>query len=198
MIIGVDIDGVLAQVHEWYLDDVAKYFLAQGKPIIDATAYSATDMFGVTREQANEYWDTAIWRYAKDVEVIDGAAEYMAMLKKDGHTIIINTARWLSNQDDKDGERMRALVRKWLLNHKIPYDKLVFAEFGGGNKMTSCRENNIDVHIEDSPKEIELVAPHTPVIIFEQPYNRDFNIQNTHRARSWRDVHDYINKIKTR
>ena len=189
MNIGVDIDGVLAKVHEWCLEHVTAYFAKRGKSIVDINSYSTAGMFGVSKAEADKYWDDAIWDYAVDVQPMERASETLTKLRLEGHKVIINTARWLSERTDEKGERMRAIVIDWLAKHNIPYDDIAFK---GEGKDFVAKQFNLDIHIDDAPHEIELLTPHLPVIIFDAPYNQSCNPPNTYRARNWEEVYKLL------
>ena len=82
-----------------------------------------------------------------------------------------------------------------LIKHEIPFDELVFSSFGNKDKLDVINKYNIDIHIDDYEREINLIAPHKPVIIFEQPYNKNLKVTNTHRAKTWDDVYIIISNL---
>ena len=196
MIIGVDIDGVLAEFREFYLTHTASYFAGKGKPIFDKYAYHTEQMFNVTRQERDEYWEDANWVYAVEVGVKKDASMVLQRLRKDGHRIIINTGRILSDLDSEKGERMRGLVREWLDKHNIPYDELVFAKFGGSSKSAVALEKGLDIHVEDNPKTIGVVSVHVPVVIFENAYNIGLDLPNTYRVKTWEDVYQLVERLR--
>ena len=198
MIIGVDIDGVVADRLAWRFTFTKDYFAKRGIELVDRTVYYVEDAFNISREQGHEYWKNSSTDYARYVAPISGAKETLDRLKKDGHTIIINTARWYSERNDEVGEHMRNAVKEWLVKHEIPYDELVFSSFGNKDKLEVVNKYNIDIHIDDYEREIYLIAPHKPVIIFEQPYNKNLtDIPNTHRAHNWDDVYSIISRLSS-
>jgi len=54
----------------------------------------------------------------------------------------------------------------------------------------------LDIHIDDAPHEVELLSSTIPIIIFDNPYNRECNPPNTHRAKNWAEVYEIINKLR--
>ncbi len=65
------------------------------------------------------------------VSVIPGAVETLHALKREGHYLIIHTARHMKtcNGDVKKViEKMEAITKNWLAQHGIPYDELIFGK----------------------------------------------------------------------
>ena len=197
MIIGVDLDAVLTDEHNWWLNNAGSYFAKRGKPLISTAAFSTVEMFGVTQEEADDYWlrQGNVWNYAQQVEPIGGASEFLKKIKQDGHTIIINTQRRLSALKNEDGERMRGIVLNWLKTYDMYYDDIAFSELGSDGKLKVMKEYKLDIHIDDSPKTIKLLSPHIPVIAFDMPYNQSVNLPNTHRAKNWEEVYKVIKEL---
>lgn len=84
---------------------------------------------------------------------------------------------------------MKKIVVKWLTKYKICYDKIVWTN---KEKLTYCKENDIDLMIEDNPKHINELAEFCKVICFDAPYNRNLNFKNTTMCYSWYDIYDKI------
>lgn len=67
----------------------------------------------------------------EDLKPLPGAVETLNKLKEAGHTIIIMTARNMvtcNNNVAKVIAKQGPLVIKWLEEHKIPYDELLFGK----------------------------------------------------------------------
>ncbi len=81
-----------------------------------------------------------------DAEARKGAAEVLAGWRRDGHEVIILTARlkdWFGNPEK--------VSRDWLEKRHIPYDELV-AEIPFGEKGKYCAEHGISVLVDDNPE----------------------------------------------
>ena len=195
MKIGVDIDGVLADRHKWLLTHTKDFFANRGFQIVDPTSYDVNVMFGVSQEQRKEYWEHHIFDYANQVDVNVGGSEVLSKLQKDGHEIIINTARWFTERKDIIGEQMREAVVDWLAKHRIPYDELVFSSYHAKNKLEVAKTRKLDIHIDDAVFEIKQLATHLPVAIYDQPHNKEI-IPNTFRVKDWHEFYILVNRIK--
>ena len=67
----------------------------------------------------------------RDVKPIPGAIETLQRLKKEGHYIIILTARNMVTHNSNMGKiiaHQSPIVIEWLNKHKIPYDELHFGK----------------------------------------------------------------------
>ena len=82
------------------------------------------------------------------------------------------------------------MVKKWLEDNNIVYDKLIFTK---GSKFPYCLENNIDIMIEDSPRNVQEISVKVPVLCFDNSYNKNIEGKNITRVYSWYDV---LNKVK--
>ena len=80
---------------------------------------------------------------------------------------------------------MKKMVKKWLADNKIEYDEIIFTK---GSKLTYCIEKNIEIMIEDSPKNIKDISSKIPVLCFDNPYNKDVGENNITRVYSWYDI----------
>lgn len=66
-----------------------------------------------------------------DVSPIEGAREKLEYFKKEGHYIIINTARHMKSCESNLGlvnARIAKITLDWLEKHKIPYDEIYFSK----------------------------------------------------------------------
>lgn len=94
MMIGIDIDNVISNFDEALL----KEFLNHDKEIrntgiINKNLYMTKGMFDWSKDEIKEFYTDNIERIAKNLILKEGAKEYIDLLKKDGHTIYIISAR---------------------------------------------------------------------------------------------------------
>lgn len=193
MKIGIDIDGVLTNIERFQIDYGTKYAYENNISVdIDISKYYSTDCFGFDEYNDNRFWNQYIFEYAENYEMRSFANEVIDKLKKDGNEIYIITARAYTYKDTAEGERMRAVVKNWLKKNNIYYDKIFFSS---EDKSKYCKENNIDVMIEDSPMNIAVLSSVVDKIIcFDASYNKECKGENIIRCYSWYDIY---NKIKS-
>lgn len=191
MRIGIDIDGVLTDFENWQLVFGSKFFLKYDKHVIDFEGYDSDDVFGVTKEMDSAFWKKYLYEYAKEEPARKFAGEVIDKLKQDGYEIYIITARYLTNRDDDLGQEMRDIVRNWLQENHIHYDHIIFSP---EDKLDICKENNIDIMIEDKVENINNISDIIPVVCFHAGYNKTCCGDNIYRAYTWYDVYYQITK----
>lgn len=196
MRIGIDIDGVLTDVERWQLDYGSKFYYERyQKEIVDFEGYDTNQIFNVDDKLDEEFWRKYFKEYSLNVEARKFASEVIDKLKQDGHQIYIITARgsFLSHSADVMSiEENQQIVLNWLKNNHINYDKIIFSP---EDKLDICKENNIDLMIEDKVDNLNKISKIIPVICFHAGYNKVCKISNIIRCYSWYDIYSKINKL---
>lgn len=193
MRIGIDIDGVLTNIEQYLLDYMTKYCVENNIDFkIGSSNYDYAKTFNITTEQEKKFWKEYLEKYAINEKARPFASEIIKKLKEDGHEIYIVTARWLTNRDDEVGENMRRIVKNWLVENNIIYDKLVFSKAEKERKSQEMLEHKIDLMIEDSPSNIKELSNIIPVICYNTGYNRDCVGNQITRCYSWYDIYTKI------
>ena len=196
MRIGIDIDGVLTDVERWQLDYGSKFYYERyQKEIVDFEGYDTNQIFNVDDKLDEEFWREYFKEYSLNVEARKFANEVIDKLKQEGHQIYIITARgsFLSHSADVMSiEENQQIVLNWLKNNHINYDKIIFSP---EDKLDICKENNIDLMIEDKVDNINKISKIIPVICFHAGYNKVCKNSNIIRCYSWYDIYSKINKL---
>ena len=190
MRIGIDIDGVLTDIEQWQLDCGGKFFSKLNKSVVNKDGYEITEIFNVSDELDSQFWNEYLYEYVTKEPSRKYASEVIKKLKDSGNEIYIVTARYLTDRNTEDGQRMRKIVSDWLEQENIVYDKIVFAP---EDKLQICLENNIDVMIEDKVANIEKISTRLPVICFHAGYNKHCKNDNIYRTYTWYDIYNLIN-----
>ncbi len=192
MRIGIDIDGVLTDFEKWQLDVGSKFFLKYNKNIVVPDGYDSDVVFNVTKEMDSEFWNEYLYDYAQNEPARKFSNEVIDKLRRKGYEIYIITARYLTDKNNDLGKEMRKIVKDWLKNNKINYDKIIFSP---EDKLEICKENNIDIMIEDKVENINNISKIIPVICFNAGYNKMCSGKNIFRAYTWYDVYYQITNI---
>lgn len=196
MKIGIDIDGVLTNLEQFSIDYLSKYCFENNIEYhIGKSQYNMSKSFGISVKQENDFWNKYLEFYAKNEKARPFASEVIKKLKKDGHEIYIVTARSLTNRNDNIGENMRKIVKKWLLDNKIIYDKLIFSKSIREKKKQEIIENEINLMIEDNPNNINELSNIIPVICYDATYNRICSHDRIFRCYSWYDIYKKISEM---
>lgn len=145
MKIGIDIDDVLTNTSEKLKDYLYKYEKSG-----DGIKYIVEIMRGeIPTDNVKIFFDKYINEICKNVTLKEGSKNIIKELLKCGHEIIFITSR---------GEIRFKGLEKTTLDyfkvHNIEYTDIIFNSF---EKQIDCQKNNIDILIDDSVKNCELV-----------------------------------------
>lgn len=191
MNIGIDIDGVLTDLERATIDFGTKMCIEQNWPItMDLSKYWEVEAFGWTSEQADKFWNKYLVEYVTQSPARRFAKEIIIKLREEGNNIYIITARDESGMPPEYYGKMQELTRGWLEKYEIEYDKLIFAK--DSEKLEKCLENNVDIMIEDSPRNIRNISSKVKVIKFDCQYNKDVIGSNIINAYSWYHIYRII------
>ena len=179
MRIGIDIDDTITNTQE-VIDEIAQ--TKESRKIYDRTKHWFTDRFNCTQEDDDKFFYKYATTFMAEATIKEGASEYINKLHDEGYEIYIITAR--SNKFAPD---IMDITLDYLAKNEIKYDKIIFQSH---NKADICRENNIDVMVDDSIEHIEEITNvGIKVIIMDNEYNRN---SNGTRAKNWEEVYNLI------
>lgn len=191
MNIGIDIDGVLTDLERETIDFGTKMCIEENWSItIDLSKYWEVEAFGWTSEQADKFWNKYLVEYVTQSPARRFAKEIISKLREEGNNIYIITARDENGMPPEYYGKMQQLTREWLERYEIEYDKLIFAK--DSEKLEKCLENNVDIMIEDSPRNIRNISSKVKVIKFDCQYNKDVIGSNIINAYSWYHIYRII------
>ena len=181
MIIGVDIDGVLANYSRFLYDHVSKYL--NKKPL--KKCYEVKEVYGLSSDEEMKVWQDNYDNYVKNIDALWGSAKFLRFLRKNNHKVYLITNRGFDAIPGTNYEKAYNQTEKWLKKHHFEYDKLILTK---GLKLNECKACGVEIMLEDSPYQIENVSQGIPVIIIDTDYNREVNNDNTYRCKSYREV----------
>lgn len=191
MNIGIDIDNVISNFNEVLLDEFLKHDKTlRNTGIIDKEKYITKGMFDWDELEVKKFYDQIIEEVVINLDLIKDSKKYIDKLKEDGHKIVIITGR--NNGEYRDPYNMTTY---WLKKHQIYYDKLVLTHSGKYDKYIECKNNDIDIFIDDSENMCnECVKNGVHTLLFDTPYNKN----NSHitRVRNWAEIYSYITNYK--
>ena len=195
MKIGIDIDGVLTDVEQWQLDYGSKYYYEKyGMRIKNYKGYEASEIFDVDKKLDDEFWNEYFREYSINVETRKFANEVIDKLKEENEIYII-TARgsFLSHSTGVMSiEENKTIVLNWLEKNQIHYDDIIFSP---EDKLNICKQNKINLMIEDKPENINTISKEIPVICYHANYNEQCNGKNIYRCYSWYDIYRKIKEM---
>lgn len=196
MRIGIDIDGVLTNIAEFNRNYGSKFCYENNIDYnVKTDNYDLYKMFDISKEDGDVFWDEHLEFYSKTEDIRPFAKDIIKKLKEEGNEIYIITARYLTNRDDEAGENMRNIVRNWLSEKGVVYDKLIFSKADMERKTDEINDNEIDLMIEDNPQNINELSEIIPVICYDTSYNKECHGNNIIRCYSWYDIYKKIKEI---
>ena len=186
MVIGIDIDGVLAKYNEALAVVVEQARSLPPGTLKAPTGWNFPD-WDLNRESFRVYHSVLMTNIV-DMDAYSNASEVVNELAKE-HTIKIITSRGSARLHDAE---MRPRVYKgtvdWLQKHNIPYNDICFVE----NKS----QVHADVYIEDSPAHLEsFIETNKRYIIYSHRYN-DHIKEDLLRTSNWIEIFDKICHLK--
>ena len=168
----------------------AKY----GKPeIININGYEIKDIFNISNEEYDEFWDKYFLDYVINEKPRKFADEVTNKPHDEGHELYIITARYFTENDKKRVDSsITEVISKWLKQNNIYFDKIIFSP---EDKLEICNENKIGLMIEDAPYNVKALSNYIPVICFNAVYNQNCSGENIIRCYSWYDIYEKIKHI---
>ena len=124
----------------------------------------------------------------------DDAAEVVNKLRKEGHKVIIITSRVHTTETGITGKLFRWMLKHWLKKNQLTYDDIIFCEEKGSgvDKLRVCRENNIDVMVDDSPENLYEIRGLKRVICYTAAWNAECHDFDDCRVKNFRELYDVI------
>lgn len=166
MIVGLDIDGVLADSVPAFLQLLNSVYDRHWTPD-DITCYRFEDALGLTPDQMTFFWKLFArqGRWGK-IKPCRGAIEFTLRLAKK-HAIVCITGR--------PRHYVEIETRAWLRQHHFAFDDLLFLG-NGNNKLETSREAGyrLDVLVEDSYEYGRPLADAgVKLLLMDYPWNRN-------------------------
>ena len=189
MRIGIDIDNCISNFDDVLLEEYIKHDKElRNTGIINDKPYHITvGMFDWSKEENDEFYYNNIQRIAMSLKPLNNAKEVIDKLKANGNEIYIITSR--DNGEYINPEKM---TREWLKKYDIYFDKLILT--GRYEKGPACKENNIDIMIEDSIKNCEDIENNgVKCYIMNTRYNQEET--RFERVKTWNEIYSKISKL---
>lgn len=196
--IGVDVDGVLADIEKYQLKYGKKYFNNVDEKNINYEGFDIKEIFNCTDSEREKFWVKYIWNYCLKEPARKNASIVLRKLHNEGNKIYIITSRAHVTENNIVGEIFRKMLYTWLDNEKIPYDDITLCAEKNSeiDKYTACQKYDIDVMIDDKYENVMCLQEITKVLCFDAKYNQRCVGDNIIRVHSFNEVYDQIKKIE--
>lgn len=195
MIIGIDIDDVIANTYEIMFFDAQKFTIEELKRSGKIhkgnlkTHMYCSEMHNWNKEEEIRFLDEYYESIMREVKPIKYAADTINKLKEEGNIIYLITARFNSKKFD-----IQETTKKWLEDNHIKYDRLFL---NCDKKANIVQQNSVDVFIDDSFKNCKEVSEVGAITyIFNNIINEDFHDEKINRVYSWTQLYQEIKKLK--
>lgn len=179
MRIGIDIDDTVSETEAAFIPFEKEYdkFL-NGKGILYPNK-KYWHKYEWTELQIKEFIKKYFLKILEEAYPVLKSQEIISKLKEEGNEIIFITAR--SDNEDSTHE----LTEKWLKKYNFPCDKLIV---GAKEKGKICKEENIDIFIDDSSFQCLDVKNETNALVI------GFNQTNENFicADNWEEIYNII------
>ena len=193
MRIGVDVDGVLTDLEGYLFDNAIQYFKQHNIELKNPKGYDVCGMFEVDESFNVSFWKFHVAQYFAHA-ARDYAAEVISKLQSEGNEIYIITARGSGKDQDTLGlDETKFVTEVWLNRNGIYPNKILFTDHG---KLEVCLENNIDLMIDDMPKNLLDVSSKIKCFAYHAGYNEHISNENITRCYSWYDIYYKLHELQ--
>lgn len=187
MKIGIDLDGVIFDSERWYRVYSELYDILELKrnSIIDNKEVRFQERYNWTEEEKQEYLNKYQEKITWESSLMPGAKEVLQLLKQEGHELIIVTARGGKNKNMIDITKKRFEAEKMDI-----FDKCYF---GVENKEEVCKNENIDIMIEDSYRNCKKIGESKiKTIYLKDAPSYDLENEYVKMLYNWGEIYRYI------
>jgi len=185
-VFGVDLDGVVADYTLGFREVVADVLSRDLETLPIERSWNFAE-WGIDQRDFDKLHEIAVTqrRMLRDLPMIDGAADALWRLSDAGIWIRVVTHRLYVNWGHATAISDTVA---WLDRNRIPYRDICF--------LGAKPEVEADCYIDDAPHNIEgLRDAGNDVIVFDQPYNRDYGGL---RAHDWTEAEGIVVDLAAR
>lgn len=192
MRIGIDLDGVVFNTEREYRVYSELYDMIDLKQNskIDGKEMGRTEAFKWTTEEFEGFLKRYHKKVTQEASYMPGAQEVLKLLKEEGHTLVVITARGVLNQD------MIKITEERLKQDNMDiFDKYYWKT---ENKEEVCKKENIDVMIDDSYKKCESTSKNKIKTIYFQDAET-YDLEENEYLKvlyNWGEIYRYLKEIE--
>ena len=192
MIIGVDCDGVLTDMSSFILTCGELWFKrAPSNP----SGYSIVDAFGCTQREEIKFGLRYFFKYCRNWPPREGAVETVSALNDESHVLYEISSRKFVTMRNPLGAYSRFLYKTWLQKNGFHFQGIYFCaeSEAAEEKLAYCRDCGAELMVDDRSDVALLLAENgIPVLLYDAPYNQDFEHPNVVRVYNWNDIYNAI------
>ena len=189
MKIGLDLDGVVLDTEKQFRNEAELYDILKlnRNSTKDQSAQWAQDRYKWADDEKNEFIEKYLLEGTKKSHIMPGAKEVIELLKKDGHELVVITAR------GHDIPVMKKLAQEMLEKENITFDKYYWET---PEKVETAKKENIDLMVEDSLSNCMKLSKENIKSIYLRDSNmKPANDKNIKECYIWGEVYRYIREL---
>ena len=189
MKIGIDIDGVIFDSETEFKVKAELYDVIElnQNNIIDEKEPYFQQKYGWSEDIINDFANQKRICVSETCNYMPGAIEVINLLKKDGHELIVITARGEEYQE-------KSIAQKRFKEEGLEFDKCYW---GVHNKSQICKEAKIDIMIDDYYKNCKSISENNIKTLYFREYPNYELEENKYlkEVHNWGEIYRYIKEI---
>ena len=193
MRIGIDLDGVVFDSEKYFriYSELYDIQVLKRNSLIDNQELKFQNRYNWTEEEQEDFLNIYHEKIVVEANFMPGAKEVLEILKQEGHELLIITARGGWNK------KMIDITKKRLEESKMNiFDKYYFAT---EDKAEVCKNENIDVMIDDSYEKCESISKNKIKTIYLKDAP-SYNLENEYVKvlYNWGEIYRYIKELENK
>lgn len=190
MRIGLDIDNVITDFDKKILKELKREDKnKRNNGIVNPESSWVDYLFDWSNEEIEDFYKRNMQEFAKVLEPRKDAKYYMDKLLAQGHSLYLISHRVYPHYTDPYN-----VTLNWLKDNNINFTKLILSE--DTNKSKECKENNIDVMIDDSRSNChKLQESGIRCYLMATKYNLK-KLNGLQVVRDWKELYEVIGNME--
>ena len=191
MNIGIDLDGVLFDTERIFrsLTTFINYNEFKNE-LVANEELRGYRRFNWTKEQDKNFVNRFLIKIQKIAPCLPYAKEVIKEFKKSGHKLYIITNRGKAHPKEITTTERR--FRK----ENLKFEKVIYSAI---DKVSACKENNIDIMIDDYYDNVELLSKNgIKCFYFRELVTKKCENDNVTEVQNWADIYYEIKKLENR
>lgn len=198
LIVGVDADGVLTDMHSFNLRDGKKYLK---KEPVNPDEYYTRDIFNISEKEEFLYGlKGGLNRYCKKEPPMQDSVDVVNNLYKKGVRFHEITARKFATKKNILGKYYRNLFENWLEKHNFSFSSIEYCSEKNSkrDKLLACKKLGVDYMIEDKVDVALYLAQNgVKVLLMDAAYNKKLYHENITRVFNWKEIEKILEEKKS-
>lgn len=194
MNIGIDLDGVVfdSEKELKVYSELYDILTLKRNSVKDRKKLMFQERFNWTEDEIDDFLKKYDAVVTKESNFMPGAKQVLNLLKEEGHKLIVITARGNNSPEE-------ITITKQVLseNNMDIFDKYYFSAH---NKAEICKNENIDLMIDDSKKNcIKVSAENIKVVYFKDSLSEELEENEYIKVLyHWGEVYRYIKELENK